>query len=159
MTKRVLAAIIALASTAVVLGQAKPDQATAPQSKTLAMMQGAWIVSTQNGQDASGGPETTFTIKDRTYVQTSGGSVLERGAFMIDESKKPAALNVSVAEGEDAGRSKVGIIEVTDTTIKVKVGSAGGNTRPTDFAVADGFIVLTLTKRKTASWPGGYRSR
>lgn len=150
MRKLVLPGIIALVSTTVVLAQATPAPKAVPQGTVLQMLQGTWVVSTQNGQDATGGPETTITITGNKYVQTSAGSVLERGTFTIDASKKPIALDVSVTEGDDAGSTKVGIIDVTETALKAKVSLAGGSTRPSDFAVTDGFVVLTLTKKKTA---------
>lgn len=148
MRKLALRGIIALISTTVVLAQTTPAPKTVPQGTVLKMLQGTWVVSTQNGQDATGGPETTITITDNKYVQTAAGSVLERGTFTIDESKKPIALDVSVAEGDDAGSTKVGIVDVSEAVMKAKISSAGGSTRPSDFTVTDGFVVLTLTKKK-----------
>lgn len=160
MRKLALPGIIALVSTTVVFAQATPTPRTVPQGTVLKMLQGTWVVSTQNGQDATGGPETTITITDNKYLQTSAGSVLERGTFTIDASKKPIALDVSVTEGDEAGSTKVGIIDVTETTMKAKVSSAGGSTtRPTDFTVTDGFVVLTLTKKKTSGDGSGGVSR
>jgi len=124
---------------------AKPDAA---KSKTLTTLQGTWVFTSMNGQDASGGPEVLVTITDNKYVQTIGGDVVERGTFKIDDTKKPMTMDLTIMEGQSAGMTQVGIFEVTDTTLKAKLADAGETTRPTNFNQEEGAFILTATKKK-----------
>ncbi len=148
MTKRLLTLALALVATTAVFAQGQMARTEAPKSKTLAMLQGTWIFTTQNGQDMSGGPVVSVTITDNKYAQSAAGEVVERGTFKIDDTKKPMTLDISIVEGQDAGQSQIGIFEVTETTMKVKFTDGGGTTRPTNFNQEEGFVVLTMTKKK-----------
>jgi uncharacterized protein (TIGR03067 family) len=75
------------------------------------------------------------------------GQVAERGTFKIDETKKPLAIDIQIVEGDDAGNSQVGIIEIDGKTMYGKLGQPGGTTRPTDFQPADGFFTFTMVKK------------
>ena len=126
---------------------AKPD---ATKSKALLAVQGTWVFTSANGQDTAGQPEIMLTLTDNKYVQTAGGQVVETGTFKIDETKKPFALEITVVEGQDAGKTQFGIYELSadGMTMKCKVNDAGGTTKPTDFTLAEGSFVFTASKKK-----------
>ena len=148
MFKHATTLIVMVAVTATLCAQVRTlAQAETPKSKVLAMLQGTWVFTSQDGQDLSGGPQITVTVVDNTYTQMVNGQLAERGTFKIDETKKPMTVDLSVSEGEDAGKTQLGIFEITDTTMKAKLTQPGGTMRPTDFAVADGYSVITATKR------------
>ena len=155
MTKHLLAlSVCAVAMlTTVTLAQsqtAKPDvpKPAAAQSKVLAMLQGTWIMTSSNGQDMTGGPEVAITITDTKYVQVSNGSIVERGSFTIDETKKPMTMDLSIVEGDDAGKKQLGVFEVTATTMRGKLNNPGESVRPTDFEiVGEPFFVFTAKKK------------
>ena len=151
MTKRfaVLSLSLAVAMAAIVsasqAGAAKP---AAPASKTIAALQGAWMVTNVNGQDMTGsGQEVLVTITDTKYVQTANGQVAERGSFKLDDTKKPMWLDLSITEGDDAGKTQLAVIQVDGKTMQVKLADAGATARPADFAPAEGFTVFTLVKK------------
>jgi len=148
MTKRLLTLALALMATTAVFAQGQMTRTEAPKSKTLAALQGTWLFTSQNGQDMTGGPEVSVTITDNKYVQNAAGEVVERGSFKIDDTKKPMTLDILIAEGPEAGQSQVGIFEVTETTMKVKLADAGVTTRPTNFNQEEGLVVITMTKKK-----------
>ena len=149
MTKHLLTLALAASVTSIALAQtqAKPEppKAAAAMSKTLAMAQGTWVMTTSNGQDMTGGPEVTVVITGEKYVQTAAGNVEERGSFKLDESKKPMTIDLTITEGDSAGKSQVGVVEVTDTAMRGKFGMPGDTTRPTDFTPSDGFFTFTAT--------------
>jgi uncharacterized protein (TIGR03067 family) len=148
MTKRFLTLALAVMATTAAFAQTQAAKPDAAKSKTLTMLQGTWVFTSMNGQDASGGPEVLVTITDNKYVQTVGGEVVEKGTFKIDETKKPMAIDLTILEGDSAGKSQVGICEVTDTTMKAKLADAGGTTRPTNMEQEDGFFIIVASKKK-----------
>jgi uncharacterized protein (TIGR03067 family) len=156
MPKSILTFACIAALTAGVLAQsptptpaAKPDAA---KSKTMLALQGAWVFQTADGQDLTGQPEIRVTITDDKYVQTIGGEVVEKGSLKVDDTKKPIQLDLQVIEGNDAGASQFGVIELTTTptgsTLVGKLTNPGTTTRPTDFAPAAGYFAFTASKTK-----------
>ncbi len=114
----------------------------------MAAAQGVWQMTSANGQDAAGsGQEITITITDNKYVQTVNGQVVERGTFKLDESKKPVTIDLNITEGDSAGQTQVGVVEITGKTMTGKISLPGGTTRPTDFAVAEGFFTFVMVKK------------
>ena len=143
----VLAASFAAALSAQTQTNKPAPQTAAAKNKTLAMSQGTWVFVTANGQDVSAA-DIVVTITDDKYVQSAAGTVEEKGSFTIDDTKKPMWITIKIAEGSDAGKTQVGIFEVTATTMRVKLSEPDGpTTRPTDFEPADGYFVVTMRKR------------
>ena len=131
-------------------GAAQAAKPGAPaMSKALASVQGTWAFTQMDGQDvAASGQEILITITDNKYVQTINGQVVERGTFKLDETKKPWTIDITIVEGNDAGKTQLGVVQLTDTTMVGKLADAGITTRPTDFAQAEGAFVFTATKKK-----------
>ena len=142
----VLAASFAAALSAQTNTQKPAPTPAAAKSKTLAMVQGAWVFMTADGQDVSAA-DIVVTITDDKYVQSAAGQVVEKGSFTIDDTKKPMWLTIKIIEGDDAGKTQVGVFEVTATTMRGKISEPDATTRPTDFEPADGFFVFTARKR------------
>lgn len=115
-----------------------------------AALQGTWIFQSINGQaPGETAPEMTLTFKGSDYHQTVGGKVNERGTFKVDASKKPMTIDLTIVEGDDAGKSQPGIFEVSGDTLRANFAFAGGTTRPTDMKQAEGFLLLVAKKKKT----------
>lgn len=147
-----MAGAVAGASTAAQgAGQAARPAAPAPQtmSKAIALAQGMWVFTHMNGQSVEGsGQEIAVTITENKYVQTANGQVVERGTFKIDDTKKPWTIDISITEGEEAGQTQVGVVQLTGDTMVGKLADAGVTTRPTDFSQSEGAFVFTAVRRK-----------
>ena len=142
-----LTATLALLVTVGIAAQSAQKPAAKP-SALLASLQGTWQMTVINGQDVAGsGQEPIITIKDMSYTNTVGGQVVERGTFKFDDTKKPHTLDITITEGDDAGKVQLGVFEVTGNTMRGKLAEPGTTTRPTDFALADGFFVFTMVKK------------
>jgi len=131
--------------------QTPPAKPEAPKSKTLAAVQGTWVFTSVNGQDAAGQPEIVITITDDKYVQTIDGNTVEKGTLKFDDTKKPLHMDLVIIEGQDAGKTQLGVLELTSATaVRAKLNTAGETTRPTDFAPApgEGYFVFTAVKKK-----------
>jgi len=154
MTKQIAflaVALVTVVATAVTSAQTAPAQAAIMnKSKALASVQGIWTMTMANGQDVAGsGQEMLVTITDDKYVQTMNGQVVEKGTFKLDDTKKPVALDILIAEGEQAGQKQLAIVEVDPTgkIMKVAISQPGAPARPSAFAMADGVETLVFAKK------------
>jgi uncharacterized protein (TIGR03067 family) len=121
----------------------------AKDAKPIAALQGTWVVTSINGQSApEGAPEMTLTFAGDKYHQTLGGEVNERGTIKVDASSKPMAIDLVIAEGPDAGKTQLGIIEVTGDTLRANLDTPGVGSRPTDFTIKEGFVMFVGKKKK-----------
>ena len=142
-----VAACLALILTAA-LGASSQAPKEAAKSKVLESLQGSWLFTSADGQDLTGsGQEIYVTITGNAYVQTINGQQVERGTFRIDETKKPMTLDLIIAEGDDAGQTQLGVLQIDGKTIWGKLAQPGMTARPTDFAPADGYFVFAAVKK------------
>ena len=136
--------IAGMAFAAGVLAQDSKDTTNA------AALQGTWVITSVNGQTApEGSPEMTLTFTGDKYHQTLAGEVNERGAIKLDASKKPMTIDLIITEGSDAGKTQLGIIEVTGDTVRANLDTPGTSQRPTDFTVKEGFVMFEGKRKKT----------
>ena len=149
MMKNLLTLVLAASVTTVALAQTQTARSAAAAPKVQALAQGTWVLTTANGDDlaAAGAPEITVTITGDKYVQTTGGNVVERGSFKIDETKKPMTIDLLISEGDAAGKTQLGVIEVTETTMRGNLNTAGETARPKDFSPVDGYFAFTAKKK------------
>ena len=146
-----IAVAITIAVAPLAAAQAARTQSAPPApaklTGVLASVQGVWQMTNANGQDLAGsGQDITITIKDNTYVQAVNGQVIEKGTFKVDEGKKPMTIDINVVEGDDAGKTQLGVFELTGTTMKGKLADPGG-TRAADFTIAEGYFVFVMVKK------------
>jgi uncharacterized protein (TIGR03067 family) len=121
----------------------------AAKPTTAESLQGTWVLTSINGQSApDGSPEVSLTFAADKYHQTIGGDVNERGTFKIDTTKAPVTIDLLIAEGGDAGKTQLGIVEVTDGTIRCSLDTPGAAQRPSDFTPKEGLISFVGTKKK-----------
>lgn len=117
-------------------------------NKALAGLQGTWVLTSINGQDvASSGMSMTLVFADDKYSQTVNGEVNERGTIKLGADKKPMTIDLIITEGSDANKTQLGLIEVTGSTMKLKLALPGETDRPTDLAPAPGAILAIATKK------------
>jgi uncharacterized protein (TIGR03067 family) len=131
--------------------QTKP--ATAPS------LDGTWMVTSINGEEAAAGsPELTLTIKGDKYHQALGGEVNERGTIKVDAAKKPMTIDLAISEGPDAGKTQLGIVEVTGDTMRLNLDTPGAGQRPADFTAKGGFILI-VGKKKASRLASAFEQR
>lgn len=112
-------------------------------------LQGTWQITSLNGQPMPAeAPGMTLTFSGEKYHQTVGGKVNERGTIKVDASKKPTTIDLLIAEGEDAGKIQLGIIEVTGDEIRASLDTPNAKQRPTDFKPKDGVITFVGKRQK-----------
>lgn len=117
-------------------------------TKATAVVQGTWVITSINGQTApEGSPEMTLTFTGGTYQQSLGGEVNERGSFKVDAAKKPMTIDLMITEGQDAGKTQLGIFEVTGDTLRANLDMPGAGQRPPDFTVKEGLVMFVGKKK------------
>jgi uncharacterized protein (TIGR03067 family) len=128
-------------------GQAKPSTTAAVVPAALKPLQGTWVLTTPDGQPLMDSGELTIAITGDKYAQAVAGAVNERGTIKLDTTKTPTWIDLSITEGDDAGKTQVGLIEVSGGVMKGVFGMAGSTTRPTSLAPAPDMISFVGKKK------------
>jgi uncharacterized protein (TIGR03067 family) len=90
---------------------------------------------------------TVVNEADGKWAVEADGKVIERGTSEIDPRKKPRAVDLTVTEGDDKGKTYLGIYEFGDDTRKVCLAAAGKD-RPKEFTSPSGTgHILAVLKR------------
>ena len=89
----------------------------------------------------------TLTFTGEKYQQAVGAEVNERGTFTVDASKKPMSLDLVIVEGSDAGKTQLGIFEVTGETMRANLDMPGAGQRPADFTIKEGGVMFAARKK------------
>ncbi len=142
---------IAIVAASLMLTAGLVAQAPKPQTaaQVQAGIQGTWVVQTFNGQPSADGGEISITITGDKYAQSVNGAVNERGTFKIDPAKKPMTIDLTIQEGEDAGKLQLGIIELAGDKMTCKLAAPATTTRPTNLAsVEEGFFLVVAARKK-----------
>ena len=86
--------------------------------------------------------------EDGTWTLQVEGKVVARGTSKIDPAKKPKMIDLTETEGEDKGKTFLGIYEVKKDSRKVCLAESGKE-RPTEFKTAqDSGLLLIVMKRQ-----------
>ena len=74
----------------------------------------------------------------------------EEGTIKVEPGKKPATIDLAITEGDDKGKSQVGIYKVDGDTITVCLAAPGAKDRPTEFKSTEenGHILATIKRAK-----------
>ena len=140
--KNIVIAMIALALSAHAVAQ--EPKVTNP----AAALQGTWVVGSINGQaPPEGMAEMTLTFAGEKYHSSTGTTVDERGTFTVDGSKKPMTLDLVIVEGTDAGKTQLGIFEVTGDTLRLNLDTPGAGQRPADFTSKETGVMVVAKKK------------
>jgi len=123
--------------------------APAPMSKEATSLQGTWAVTSMNGQSPTDqGAEIALVFTGNKYQVYINGSVDESGTFKLDPAKTPMSFDLTIVEGNDAGKLQLGIIEIKADVIQGLLGAPGATTRPADFNSDAGEILFVAKKVK-----------
>ncbi|HEX6974543.1 MAG TPA: TIGR03067 domain-containing protein [Vicinamibacterales bacterium] len=139
---RLVTALVVMFAVVSLSAQTKPAV-----PKAYEPLQGTWVLTGPDGQSVMGGAELALVITGDTYAQTVNGEVNERGGITLDPAKKPMWFDLSIKEGDDAGKTQLGIIEVTGDTLKGALSMPGATERPAGFDAGQSAITF-VGKRK-----------
>jgi uncharacterized protein (TIGR03067 family) len=116
--------------------------------------EGTWqVVSLEvDGNKASEEDAKNITVineVDGKWAIEVEGKVAAKGTSEIDPTKKPKTVDLTMTEGDDKGKTFLGIYEFADDTCTVCLAPAGKD-RPTEFAAraGSGHILAVLKRAK-----------
>jgi uncharacterized protein (TIGR03067 family) len=141
MTKWIATCVMTMA---VAVGAVAQQQDAVP--KELAPLQGTWVVTDVNGSAPPAQMALTFT--GAKYAETIDGTIDETGTIKVDNSKTPATFDLIIAEGDSAGQTQLGIIEIKGDFMRCLMNAPGSGARPTSFDKEDGELFVVLQKKK-----------
>jgi uncharacterized protein (TIGR03067 family) len=141
--------VMALAAAALVFGTGTVIPANDKETKSL---DGTWQVvsqSTNGKEDAipkEGGDTVTFN--DGKYTIKEGNKDVCKGTFKLDSTMTPMSIDRTMSEGDDKGKTTLGIYQLTGDEVKVSWSRVGETDRPTGFE-AKSYRVTTLKRIKS----------
>lgn len=117
-------------------------------------LEGTWIATaaTSNGKKATEEDlkkvMLTVTFKTGKYSVTVIGKEVEAGTYKTDKSKKPAAIDLTIAEGKEKGKTQLGIYKIEGDVLTIAMTPADSKERPKTFEAADKGEVTVLKRVK-----------
>ena len=116
--------------------------------KEMQPLQGTWVVTQINGDAAPSENQTALVIAGSKYSETVDGTVDETGLFKVDASKTPMTVDLVIQEGDDAGKTQLGVFDVKGDTMRLLLNTAGATVRPTSLEKPDGELFIVAQRRK-----------
>jgi uncharacterized protein (TIGR03067 family) len=109
--------------------------------KDLDKLQGTWKAESAEA-DGNALPDEVvkqmkLVVKGDKYTFTAG-PMEEKGTLKLDPSKKPAEVDIMIEEGEDKGKTQLGLYQLDGDTFKICFGRAGEKERPKELAAKAG---------------------
>ena len=123
--KRTIMALLVLVAVPV-FAQTKPPVV----SKALAPLQGTWVLTTPSGQSLADGGELDDRRHRRPVRADVNGTVNERGTIKLDVTKTPWWIDLVITEGNDAGKTQIGLLELKGDTMTGLLKFPGDAVRP-----------------------------
>lgn len=120
------------------------------QALDLADLSGTWL---HNSIEVDGNPVVDEGVLSAEMDLVGGkytfriGDTTARGTVKIDSSRSPAHLDLTEVEGQNAGRTIVGIVETNATGWRLAI-DMQGSTRPTRFSSTDESSHLLASYRR-----------
>jgi uncharacterized protein (TIGR03067 family) len=82
-----------------------------------------------------------ITFKDGKYTETIAGKLVEAGTYSVDASKKPLTIDFSITEGEEKGKTQLGIVMIQKDVMTLSLSPFGSTERPKRFdGTDDGWV-------------------
>jgi len=140
---------LALAAVVLVLGMGTAAPADDKEAKSL---NGTWQVVSQwtNGKEDTIPKEggDMVTLNDGKYTIKEGDKDICKGTFKLDSTKTPMSIDKTMTEGDDKGKTTLGIYQLTGDEVKVSWSRTGETDRPAGFE-AKSYRMTTLKRIKT----------
>jgi uncharacterized protein (TIGR03067 family) len=125
--------------------QTTPPAADAAK-KALDQIQGQWQAVSLNGQSLPNGMEMTLSFSGDKYENWANGALDERGTVKIHASTKPVSIDFAIIEGDDAGKTQLGLVEVNGDSLILSFATPGNPVRPKTPSDAELYAVLRKKK-------------
>lgn len=112
--------------------------------KELERFQGKWTATSATNEQIPAGFHAALVFAGDTYQGVRNGKTDERGTVKLDPSTKPMSIALIITEGSSAGKTQLGLVEITGDTMTLTLAEPGDTARPSPTSKDS----LTLTKMK-----------
>jgi uncharacterized protein (TIGR03067 family) len=125
-----------------------------PKKDDFEALKGSWTAVSikQGGQD---GPadfvkKLKFTFNGKSYTNLIGDDVVEEGAYTVDASQTPKAIDFDIKKGQDEGKKQLAIFEIEGNKLTIVAAAPGTTDRPKSLKpeASAALIVAVLEKVK-----------
>jgi uncharacterized protein (TIGR03067 family) len=144
-----LCAAVALLVGVGYLSAADKDDAAKKEMKKL---EGTWKVVKEelNGSDLplSEDKPTLLILKGDRFTLKIGDTVEAAGTGVVDATKKPRTVDLTLSEGSEKGQTMKAIYELKGDELRVCI-APPGKERPTEFSSKDGCMLLVTKRAKS----------
>ena len=114
-------------------------------------LEGEWkLVEIHAGRDATPAPEdASMTFAEGKMTPTTKGNSRKPADFSTNETVTPHTIDVIIPEGPDAGKTSLGIFQITGNKLTICMNISGGGERPAEFAPNPELrrVVMVLEKK------------
>lgn len=93
-------------------------------------LRGTWVLTSAEGKPLPPGVHVSLVIAENGYHGTANGKINERGTMKVDSSTRPMSIDLMVSEGTSAGKTQLGIVEVTGDAMQLALAEPGSTVRP-----------------------------
>jgi uncharacterized protein (TIGR03067 family) len=119
--------------------------------KTAAKIEGTWIYTTWAGKKLTDEDSAKLSLvkvfKDGKYTVSVEGKTVESGTYTVDESKKPATIDLARGYGEER-KTLVGIYKIEGDTLTMVRGVISSKDRPKSFDDEGKGLIDVFKRRK-----------
>lgn len=130
--------------------------AQSASQKPLDALQGSWVLTSLEGQGLPSGVHVGLVFAGDNYHGLRNGKIDERGAVKLDAAVIPMAIDLVITDGKYAGKTQLGLVNVTGETMTLVLDTPGSGLRPKSLAQSPmGLTKLTPVARPLEGrWEG-----
>jgi uncharacterized protein (TIGR03067 family) len=118
----------------------------------LKKLEGTWQVTSgeRNGMPTERIVGDTLTFSGEEFTVQHDGNERFKATIKLYPDKKPREIDATVTEGEDKGKTALGIYALEGDELKLCFDPPGGGARPKEFASPEGsdYMVVVLKRQK-----------
>ena len=116
-------------------------------------LRGTWVLTSAEGKPLPTGVHVSLVIAENGYHGTANGKINERGTMKVDSATRPMNIDLMVSEGLSAGKTQLGIVEVTGDAMQLALAEPGATARPNTFSGGLALArVKPLPKEVAGAW-------
>ena len=116
-------------------------------------LRGTWVLTSAEGKPLPPGVHVSLVIAENGYHGTVNGKINERGTMKVDSATRPMSIDFIISEGSSAGKTQLGIVEVTGDAMQLAMAEPGAAARVNTLSGGLSLArVKPLPKELAGSW-------
>jgi len=131
----------------IAMANGQDDEATKKEMKVL---EGTWLATSgeQNGMATDKFNGDKLIIGEGKFTVYHEVNAVIKAKLKVDAGKKPKTIDVTISEGNESGKTALGIYELSGDVLKFCFEKPGGTDRPTEFKTKEGTERMMVVLKK-----------